>query len=345
MRKIFSVLISVVLLISCSGEVNPYQTYEPYCIFTPYVTSNGTETAFASVMLMTADAEIPEKCYINGLIYDVVIFDGFSSSADAGKLNEIKLPSFITAISSHAYEQADKVKSVILPENISSLGSSCLPKNLTELTVPAEAICQTQTSTLYNALSTPETLAFLSITGTSRSTVDLRAFGNGNSKLESISLYGENATWPILPEMKMEGKVFLGWYTENPNENENALRAVPGEKPAYDGMTVHPYWKDENGETDKDDIPVEGISIYKIYCFGISEDEVSVVYDEDVKEYIIKINTSDWFWEWVVNGRKVLQENTNTLNYRKIGGSRDQIICYQCNAAGEPAGGAVMIEL
>ena len=350
MRKMLPILISVLLLVSCSGEVNPYQAYEPYCIFTPYVTSSGAETAYASVRLMTADAKIPEKCYINGLLYDVVIFDGFYSSSDAGKLYEIELPSFITAISSHAYEQADKVKSVILPENISSLGNSCLPKNLKTITVPAEAICSSQTSSLWDALSTPQLLENVTITGTAQSTVSLKDFGTNECSLKSITIKGYGASWPQMPYPTKEGMKFLGWYTKDPLVYSDAIKAESGKKLSSStySLTVYPYWTEgeDSGDTEDDaPQPMEPVNFYKVYSFGINRDYIHLDYNDDTDEYTISLDTTHWFWEWSYNGKPVEMENSSSFTFRKDDGGRVQVICFQCDSEGNASGGAVMIEI
>lgn len=350
MRRIFSVLISVVLLISCSGEVNPYQTYEPYCIFTPYVTSGGAETAYASVKLINPDAEIPEKCYIDGLIYDVVIFDGFYNSADAGKLYEIELPSFITAISSHAYEQADNVKTVTLPENISSLGKSCLPKNLKAITVPAEAICSSQTASLWDALSNPQNLESVTITGSAQSSVSLKDFGTNESNLKRITVKGYGASWPQMPYMAKEGMKFLGWYTKDPSIYTDAIKAESGKRLSSStySLTVYPYWEEgeDTGDTE-DDTPVTmgPVNFYKVYSIGINRDYIHLEYNDDTDEYTVSLDTTHWFWEWSYNGKPVEMENSSSFTFRKDDGGNTQVICFQCDSEGNPSGGAVMIEV
>lgn len=338
----------LVLITGCSMDANPYQAYEPYCIFEPYTTPGGAHTFYASVTLIRADTEIPSQCYIDGELYDVAVFNGFSNKSDAGKLYSIELPSFITVISSHAFEMAEKVKTVTLPENITSLGQTCLPKNMQTLTVSAEAICSTKTASLWNALSTPETLKSLTITGTAQSTVSLKEFGENESSLENITLKGYGARWPQMPYVTKEGMKFLGWYTKDPTVYEDAEKAEAGKLVANYSMTVYPYWvegEETGDEEDQEPLPMEPVSFYKVYSFGINRDYIHLDYDSDTDEYTVSLDTTHWFWEWTYNGKPVEMENSSSFTFSRSDGSGTQVMCFQCDSEGNPSGGALMIEL
>lgn len=341
------ILMTILMLFSCSGEVNIYDGYEPYCIFEPYI-SSGTLTGYASVTLLRADALIPQHCYIDGLVYDVVIFNGFANDEDARNLNTIEIPSFITAISSHAFERAEKVNKAELGENITSLGKSCLPMNLKELTVSAEAICNARTSTLWEALSTPETLEKVTITGSAQQSFSLKEFGTNESSLNSITIKGHGAKWPQMPYIKKEGMNFLGWYTKDPLVYTDAEKAETGGKPSAYSVTVYPYWEEGEDTGEEEDFtpqPIGPVNFYKVYAFGINREYIHLDFNEETEEYTISLDTTHWFWEWSYNGKPVEMENSSTYTFRKSDTGKTQVLCFQCDSDGKASGGAVMIEI
>lgn len=340
-------LILIVLFSSCSPEGSIYQPYEPFCIFEPYLSPTGADTGYASVVLSRADVEIPEYCYIDGMIYRVGVFGGFTDPSVAVKLSEIKLPSYITAISSHAYEQASMIRNTTVPESVTSLGKSCLPATLTSITVPAEAICSTGTAELWNALSSPSTLRELTVTGTAQSSVNLKKFGTEESSLQRITVKGTGAVWPQMPHMAKEGMKFLGWYTKDPSDPA-AVKAVSGEKLSMYSMTVRPYWTEgaDEGDPETDPpVPMGPLRIYRVYSFGINREYIHITYSEETDEYTVSLDTTHWFWKWAYNGKPVEMENSSTFTFRKASSGRTQVTCFQYDAEGKVSGGAVMIEV
>lgn len=341
-------LLFILLLTGCNEEVNPYSIYEPFCVFEPYYTSSGAETANASVTLLRRDAKIPSQCFINGLVYDVVIFNGFANPEDTNALETIEIPSFITAISSHAFEGASKITEAVIDENVSSLGKACLPKNLKDLIVPAEAICSYQTANLYNALSSPNTLEHLTVTGSTFSTVSLKEFGTQESNLQSITVKGYGAKWPQMPYIKKEGMNFLGWYTKDPLVYTDAEKAVAGNKPSQYSVTVYPYWEEGEDTGEEEDFtpqPIGPVNFYRVYSFGINREYIHVEFNEETEEYTISLDETHWFWEWSYNGMPVEKGNSSSYTFKRSNTGKTQVICFQCDSEGNPSGGALMVEV
>ena len=180
---IFSIMVMLMVLASCSVEGSVYRIQYPKFSFQPYSFPLGDESAYAEVTFLTSyDTDFPKVVEINGNIYYVAVFNGYKENVDLSQITTINVDDCIQAINSHAYEHASSVTTLSIP-NVLSLGEASLPENLTTLTVNAEAIDTVGTRPLYISLPNPDKLESLTITGKTRYSIDLSCIGGETSSL------------------------------------------------------------------------------------------------------------------------------------------------------------------
>ena len=301
---IFSIIAILAILPSCSDEGSVYRIQYPKFRFDPYIYESGTESGYAEVTFLSADNEnFPKVVEIDGKLYQVAIFNGYDNKDDLQKLTEINVDPAIVAINSHAYENASTVTEMSIP-NVTSLGTSCLPENLTSLTVNVVAVDGVGTGTINNALPNPEKLETLTLVGSTTNMVDLSGLGGKESSLSEITI-DQGATWPILPVLVKEGMTFSGWYTDDPKTNPDAVKATAGTKPAEWPTTVYPYFEESGTPGEEEPVSpseIPGFKIIRTYVLGIPEDALSVAVLSANKIKASVTCPSDWTVRWTGGG-------------------------------------------
>ena len=218
---IFSIMVMLMVLASCSVEGSVYRIQYPKFSFQPYSFPLGDESAYAEVTFLTSyDTDFPKVVEINGNIYYVAVFNGYKENVDLSQITTINVDDCIQAINSHAYEHATNVTTLSIP-NVLSLGDASLPENLTTLTVNAEAIDTVGTRPLNISLPNPDKLESLTITGKTRYSIDLSCIGGKNSSIKEITLDAD-VPWPTMPHPTREGMKFIGWFTSDPSVDPDA---------------------------------------------------------------------------------------------------------------------------
>ena len=301
---IFSIIAIFAVFPSCSDEGSVYRIQYPKFRFDPYIYESGAESGYAEVTFLSADNDnFPKVVEIDGKLYQVAIFNGYDNKDDLQKLTEINVDPAIVAINSHAYENASNVTEMSIP-NVTSLGTSCLPENLTSLTVNVVAVDGVGTGTINNALPNPEKLETLTLVGSTTNMVDLSGLGGKESSLSEITI-DQGATWPILPVPVKEGMTFSGWYTDDPKTNPDAVKATAGTKPTEWPTTVYPYFEESGTPGEEEHVsPSEmpGFKIIRTYVLGIPEDSLSVTVLSANKIKASVECPSDWTVRWTGGG-------------------------------------------
>lgn len=355
---LFSMLLLCILLVnSCSVDGSVYKPLYHNYRFSQYTFPNGSTTGYASVLCLSEETDYPKVVRIDDKEYNVAIFDGYAKEEDVSGLTEIKLKDYITAISSNAFEKAVNITKLKLPNTITSLGTACLPCNLTSLEVSGEAICEYGTKRLWYALSSPEKLESLTISSPASTRIDLSNFNGEGNALNSITVKGQNAVWPELPQLRREGMKFLGWWTADPTEIDSskaigAVKVESGERLTEWSMTVHPYF--EEGEDDPVEDPNEpsesfmpGLNAIRVYTFNFDRNLLDIEKNEESGEYTIRIDVmGGWYFNWTYNG--AVDERADKTIYRFTPDPKrrsTQVACYLLNENGRVAGGAFMIEV
>ena len=313
---IFSIMVMLMVLASCSVEGSVYRIQYPKFSFQPYSFPLGDESAYAEVTFLTSyDTDFPKVVEINGNIYYVAVFNGYKENVDLSQITTINVDDCIQAINSHAYEHATNVTTLSIP-NVLSLGEASLPENLTTLTVNAEAIDTVGTRPLNISLPNPDKLESLTITGKTRYSIDLSCIGGENSSIKEITLDAD-VPWPTMPHPTREGMKFIGWFTSDPSVDPDAKYAEAGKKPSTYPITVYPYFTpgidEPETEPEKPTISIPALNIIKIYVYGMDKEDVVVSKNKDGR-YVIDIRAPDtWYCEWTRNGD--IDLSTSSLSY------------------------------
>ena len=313
---IFSIMVMLMVLASCSVEGSVYRIQYPKFSFQPYSFPLGDESAYAEVTFLTSyDTDFPKVVEINGNIYYVAVFNGYKENVDLSQITTINVDDCIQAINSHAYEHATNVTTLSIP-NVLSLGDASLPENLTTLTVNAEAIDTVGTRPLNISLPNPDKLESLTITGKTRYSIDLSCIGGENSSRKEITMDAD-VPWPTMPHPTREGMKFIGWFTSDPSVDPDAKYAEAGKKPSTYPITVYPYFTpgidEPETEPEKPTISIPALNIIKIYVYGMDKEDVVVSKNKDGR-YVIDISAPDtWYCEWTRNGD--IDLSTSSLSY------------------------------
>lgn len=338
----------IMLMTACSDEGSVYRIQYPKFSFTPHTFPSGDESGYAEVTFLTPDDnDFPRVVEINGSLYTVAVFNGYSSDEHLADLQSIEVDDCILTINSHAYEKASNVTEMSIT-NVMGLGTSSLPENLISLTVNANAINTVGTRPLNESLPNPDKLETLVITGTTSYPIDLSGMGGDGSFLTSITIDG-NIEWPTMPHPVQEGMKFLGWFTDDPTINPDAEFAEAGKKPSSIPITVHPYFvPGEDVPEEKPDRPVitmPPLNVIKTYVYGLDRERFTFEKD-DQGDYTVTVSVDEgWKINWTVNGTPdastqgpVYHIDTDSI-YGRI-----QVIGYIFNTQGV-AVGAVLFEL
>lgn len=279
---IFSIMVMLMVLASCSVEGSVYRIQYPKFSFQPYSFPLGDESAYAEVTFLTSyDTDFPKVVEINGNIYYVAVFNGYKENVDLSQITTINVDDCIQAINSHAYEHATNVTTLSIP-NVLSLGDASLPENLTTLTVNAEAIDTVGTRPLNISLPNPDKLESLTITGKTRYSIDLSCIGGKNSSIKEITLDAD-VPWPTMPHPTREGMKFIGWFTSDPSVDPDAEYAKAGEKPSTYPITVYPYFTPgiDEPETEPEKPTISIPSVFDIYPDTVADNAIVVGYAEN----------------------------------------------------------------
>ena len=279
---IFSIMVMLMVLASCSVEGSVYRIQYPKFSFQPYSFPLGDESAYAEVTFLTSyDTDFPKVVEINGNIYYVAVFNGYKENVDLSQITTINVDDCIQAINSHAYEHATNVTTLSIP-NVLSLGEASLPENLTTLTVNAEAIDTVGTRPLNISLPNPDKLESLTITGKTRYSIDLSGIGGKNSSIKEITLDAD-VPWPTMPHPTREGMKFIGWFTSDPSVDPDAEYAKAGKKPSTYPITVYPYFTPgiDEPETEPEKPTISIPSVFDIYPDTVADNAIVVGYAEN----------------------------------------------------------------
>ena len=279
---IFSIMVMLMVLASCSVEGSVYRIQYPKFSFQPYSFPLGDESAYAEVTFLTSyDTDFPKVVEINGNIYYVAVFNGYKENVDLSQITTINVDDCIQAINSHAYEHATNVTTLSIP-NVLSLGDASLPENLTTLTVNAEAIDTVGTRPLNISLPNPDKLESLTITGKTRYSIDLSCIGGKNSSIKEITLDAD-VPWPTMPHPTREGMKFIGWFTSDPSVDPDAKYAEAGKKPSTYPITVYPYFTPgiDEPETEPEKPTISIPSVFDIYPDTVADNAIVVGYAEN----------------------------------------------------------------
>lgn len=111
-RRLSTAIVAIslaIVLISCNGNVNRY-------IF-PYTTFSVSDSGDTAKVMLSAAASLdnlPKEVEIDGKVYPVSVFGGYTNADEAKKVTTVTLPAQITSIENGAFADATNLKKAIL---------------------------------------------------------------------------------------------------------------------------------------------------------------------------------------------------------------------------------------
>lgn len=111
-RRLSTAIVAIslaIVLISCNGNVNRY-------IF-PYTTFSVSDSGDTAKVMLSAAASLdnlPKEVEIDGKVYPVSVFGGYTNADEAKKVTTVTLPAQITSIEKGAFADATNLKKAIL---------------------------------------------------------------------------------------------------------------------------------------------------------------------------------------------------------------------------------------